>query len=474
MKGLFDLNIEQVLEHWELEHAVREIIANALDEKFLTKTGNIEIFKQNEVWHIRDFGRGLNYGHFTQNENKEKLESPFLIGKFGVGLKDALAVFYRKGVKVSIESKYSHITLKMAKKSGFDVETLHAVFEDPIDYNFEGTDFLIYEISDEIMEKAKGMFLCFSGLKILEGTKYGEVYNRKEDKAIIYINGVQVAVEENFMFSYNITNINVQIKKALNRERSNVGRTAYSDVIKNILRQCSSENVLLPLVEDLENILRGSNRDESNWVDIATYAAKTLNKSGKVVFMTPIQRSSLTNQQVEVLEQSGKKLVMVTDNVFCKIDGNVVTYDQIYREYTNSYKYDFVSYSTLSLLEKQVFNFTDIVLKFLKKWNYKCDAKIKISETIKVDEFGLSVSGVWDSNENAIIIKRDMLRNKREFLGTLLHEFAHYHSGYDDNSREFENVLTEMLGYAMLELKKEKDTVIPKRSLWSKLFGLFK
>lgn len=35
-KRYFDLNIEQVLENWEVCHAVREIIANALDETTLT------------------------------------------------------------------------------------------------------------------------------------------------------------------------------------------------------------------------------------------------------------------------------------------------------------------------------------------------------------------------------------------------------------------------------------------------------
>lgn len=70
--------------------------------------------------------------------------------------------------------------------------------------------------------------------------------------ATIYINGMQVAVEENFLFSYNITNINTQIKKALNRERLNVGRTVYSDTIKSILKQCSSISVLAPLVNDLK------------------------------------------------------------------------------------------------------------------------------------------------------------------------------------------------------------------------------
>ena len=70
MDKLFDLNIEQVLEHWEPEHAVREIIANALDEQILTNTQEIKIYKSENKWYIRDFGRGLQYSHFTQNENK--------------------------------------------------------------------------------------------------------------------------------------------------------------------------------------------------------------------------------------------------------------------------------------------------------------------------------------------------------------------------------------------------------------------
>ncbi|MBT0160853.1 ATP-binding protein, partial [Candidatus Bathyarchaeota archaeon A05DMB-2] len=90
---LFDLNIEKVLEDWEVYHAIREIIANALDEQVLTKTKEIEISRDAKgSWHIRDFGRGLKYEHLTQNENEEKLShSNLVIGKFGVGLKDALA-----------------------------------------------------------------------------------------------------------------------------------------------------------------------------------------------------------------------------------------------------------------------------------------------------------------------------------------------------------------------------------------------
>jgi len=63
----FDLNIERILEDWEVCDAVREIIANAIDEQVLTNTEPIEIYKDEYArWHIRDFGRGLRYEHLTQ------------------------------------------------------------------------------------------------------------------------------------------------------------------------------------------------------------------------------------------------------------------------------------------------------------------------------------------------------------------------------------------------------------------------
>lgn len=41
----FDLNIEKVLEHWTVPFAIRELIANALDEQALTGTPDPEIYK---------------------------------------------------------------------------------------------------------------------------------------------------------------------------------------------------------------------------------------------------------------------------------------------------------------------------------------------------------------------------------------------------------------------------------------------
>ncbi len=233
----FDLNIEKILEDWEIYHALREVIANALDEQQVTQTNEIQITKDKEGrWHIRDYGRGLKYEHLTQKENPEKQLNPNLIGKFGIGLKDALATFDRHNVNVLIQSKYGDITLSKVKKHGFeDIKTLHAYISAPSNPNFVGTEFTFKGINETDIAKAKDLFLKFSSEEIIEKTKYGEVIRKKATTARIYINGVKVADEENFLFSYNITALNEAIKKALNRERSNVGRSAYSDRVRAIL-----------------------------------------------------------------------------------------------------------------------------------------------------------------------------------------------------------------------------------------------
>jgi hypothetical protein len=54
----FDLNIERVLENWTVAHALREVIANALDEQVLTGTREPEIYQDVEGrWHIREAGQ---------------------------------------------------------------------------------------------------------------------------------------------------------------------------------------------------------------------------------------------------------------------------------------------------------------------------------------------------------------------------------------------------------------------------------
>ena len=66
----FDLNIGKILEDWEIYHAIREIVANALDEHLLTNTAEIEILLRADM---RFFGLVGNNGRiFFIRERKPR------------------------------------------------------------------------------------------------------------------------------------------------------------------------------------------------------------------------------------------------------------------------------------------------------------------------------------------------------------------------------------------------------------------
>jgi hypothetical protein len=449
----FDLNIEEILEDWEVYHAIRELISNALDEQILTNTKEIDIFQdKNGKWHVRDYGRGLRYDHLTQNENQEKLESPNTIGKFGIGLKDALATFDRKKIKVVLQSKHGDISIKKIEKHGFsDIVTLHAQINPPSDPALIGTDIILENVSSDDIEKAKSLFLVFPNQKLVESTEYGDVYEKK-DISNIYVNGVRVAEEEDFLFSYNITSLTKKIRKALNRERSNVGRNAYSDRVKRILLSCQSEAIAKALMNDLQNIELGTSHDELNWIDVQEHAVSILSSKKEVIFVTPSEIHS-SFKTIDDAKARGLEIVTVSEalreKLYNKLDmsGNKIRdIQQFFREETESFEFKFIDVKSLTSPEKKIFNLQSKIFKLIGGKPHSI-RQIKISETMRKDPFIYrEVDGLWDGAEGVIIIKRDQLRNVEKFSGTLLHETAHCISGALDVDRTFENELTRLIG----------------------------
>ncbi|KAF7962276.1 hypothetical protein AWV80_23350 [Cupriavidus sp. UYMU48A] len=85
-----------------------------------------------------------------------------------------------------------------------------------------------------------------------------------------------MAEEANFLFSYNITQLNAAIKKAINRERSHVGRTAYTDSVKKILLASTNDYVARKLSDDISRFQDGTMHDELAWVDVQEHAVRIL------------------------------------------------------------------------------------------------------------------------------------------------------------------------------------------------------
>lgn len=449
----FDLNIEQILENWEVRHGIREVIANALDEQILTGTAPVVIEKRDGTWFIRDEGRGIRYTHLTQNENQEKLDSPLVIGRFGIGLKDALATFERHGVKTRIKSRFGTISTHKSAKHGFgDILTLHAIIEDPLDPAFVGTEFKLEGIEDKEMEAAKALFLKFSNEELLATTRFGQIISRRSGPGAIYINGVKVAEEANFLFSYNITQLSAAIKKAINRERAHVGRTAYSDSVKKILLASTNGDVARKLAEDISRFQLGEMHDELAWIDVQEHAVRILNAQEKVVMVTAYEAMSFPDL-IDQARQSGNTILTIPENLRAKIadsvdiEGNrMVDITQFTETYNDSFNFDFVEAEALSSQERKILDTTAFVIEAFGGRPAKV-AAIKISNTMRPDLMSSSQTlGCWDPSTSSIVIWRPQLNSFEEFSGVLIHELVHAKTGYSDVTRDFESALTATIG----------------------------
>ena len=452
---LFDLNIESILEAWDNSHAVREIIANALDEQFLSRSAEIAIQKDpSGVWSIRDRGRGLRYDHFTQNENPEKLGAAGrVIGKFGIGLKDAVATLTRNGIAVEFQSKYAVITFEQCAKHGFaDVVTLHANVAPSRDPRFMGTEVKFGGLEDPDIAAAKAFFLKFSGEQKIEATRLGSILKKNAGKGAIYVAGLLIAEEENFEFSYNITSVTEAMRKSLNRERTNVGRTAYSERVKAMLLASSSQTVAKSLAAQLMALQSGVAADEVKWKDVAIHACKILNKNGNCVFVTSYQLSENADA-IDTARSDGKQIVVVPDNIYDDIrgqgdlDGNPIRDLEVFQtEWNDSFVFEWVSPEQLTARERDTFAHAKALCRLAGGLPKKVRS-IKISQTMRRDFLsGVDTVGLWDPASGDIVIKRDQLKSLKAFAATLLHEIAHASSGASDLSREFEDALTVVLG----------------------------
>jgi hypothetical protein len=447
----FDLNIEEVLENWEVEHAIREIIANALDEQVISRTAEIEISKDDSGdWRIRDFGRGLQIEHFTLNENPEKLSAPTgIIGKFGVGLKDALATFHRRGIDLHVRSSFGTFGLRQDHKHGFDnIVTLHVEYDDS-STNIHGTEFILHGATDIDMAKAKSLFLKFAGEEILETNTYGQILQRRQSGGRVYISGVFASEEPNFLFSYNITSLTDAMKKKLNRERLNVGRTTYAERVKFILKIAKSNSVQELLVDQVRKRATGEQCDEMAWIEISQMALNLMSAQAPVAYFTEQELQSSPNI-LDNVRSDGYEVVVISEQQKMKLDAQVLsggpqvrTLEAYVEEYNTSFEYSFVDYATLTSEERHIYDLTPRILALVGISGNRV-LQIRISETMRVTTD--DTEGVWDPSMQAIVIKRSKLASLLGYAATLLHEAGHATTGTVDATREFEAVLTGYLG----------------------------
>jgi hypothetical protein len=313
-----------------------------------------------------------------------------------------------------------------------DLKTLHVVVEPPSDPNLSGTDIAVGGIRDEDVAAAKALFLRYSGDEVLERTALGAVLRRAKGRpARIYVNGLRVAEEERFLFSYDVTSLSAALRRALNRERTNVGRSAYTDRVKAILRAANSKDVASALAADLRGYATGKWHDETSWLDVALHACRILNAVERVIFLTSWEIAS-ARAYVDRAKADGYRIVAVPDELRRKLGGAtdvagnpIVDLGVFSNRWNESFSFALVDEQDLSEKERSIFGRTRDVIALQGAYPRQIK-EVVISETMRINSTGAAeVLGYWDAINGRIVIKRDQLRALPKYAGTLLHEVTH-------------------------------------------------
>ena len=436
-KKYLDLNIKEILENWEIWHAIRELVANSLDEHKMNKINNDIIFNYDQDLkrvEIIDFGSGIKSEHFIQTENKEKLDRDDVIGRFGIGLKDAIATLHRNKALLQIFSNHGTWTPIERIKTGTNIETIHMEETEAADNNLKGTKIIINNVDIDSFEKTKQQFLCFQNTERMSINEYGEIIERKELSGFIYINGMKVSEDEGFGFSYNILKLNKKITKGLNRERSSMSRDSYRDSIISILKK--SEDGILTKI-------RESKTDEYSFIDIK-----------KLIFakfdIYPALQSTIDNNPAfaQYLRELGREYEIVTEKEYKLLDNapEVTTLQRFGEDYVNEYTSEEFDIKNLN---DQQFNIFENSLNFIKKYNLNSN-----NVPITLIKEHPNALGVFTENRIEIVVSA--LNSLEVCLGVILHEIAHSIKNDTDGTVAFEKELTNFLGKISVILHEKK------------------
>jgi flavin-binding protein dodecin len=426
------LTIEQsYCSNWSIKDAIREIIQNALD----TKT-QIDIKQVDDTrWCISDKGAGIQLSDFILGRTS-KQDNKTTIGQFGEGLKIGCLVLAREKRRVIILSKDKRYEMSIQYDTTWKDNLLTIDIEDA--GNIKGTNVII-ECSKEEIESTRNLFLSINPQQVLARTKHGEILN---NAGAIYVNGLKV-IDIDSIYGYNFHD-----KTLVNRDRTAIGTREIKDAVARVLSSLTNKQIITGL------LLLGREHAE-----------------GKLPIELDVDFSPRPIWKTIIYQKWGKKVCLGYEP---RSDLRAIEHNWTVLMFPYSFRYSLhyiLEYSHMVIKDKEKIiakkSLSEEDLAFLKKGKRIANkvAKqtnlntypIKVFEEIagktsigsRYNKEGSFQNGVAGVCKNLV-----QSHNLSKLVGVIIHEYTHGTYGNDDNTRSFENDLTDIIGILAVGRKK--------------------
>ena len=421
--------------NWTMADALREIIANAKDE------GNYQLSYDSSTkgCYITNVGSKIKPKHLVLGNSSK---SATQIGQFGEGMKIAALVAARTGRKFYVSTNEFSFRPILEWKEELESEILILELEASTKVKEETMVFV--ECSKEEYNEAKGLFLNWSKCKPLNA----ETPRVMLPGGKLFVNGLfTMAIYSSF--SYNIDS-----KEFINRDRTVVNLEAAKKEIEQILEReaFGSKKFCEMYLKDgltadepkLESTLRLYSTD-------SRFLRQALNK----MLGNPEKIAISDGSEADlVLRDAGYMIMKPVKNWAFKCTLRIMLNIKESAEELKANPPESVDKQNIvlkSIEAKAIFENLDKAVAIACKVMKVED----IGEVKVITEFSDNVltKGEYNPGEDIIYIHSNIVEEGgATLLGVLIHEAIHKLRGVNDRTREFENIMTDLIGELANEL----------------------
>ena len=428
---------------WTIQDAIREVIQNGLD------TGTKIAFGLNgTLWEIIDNGAGIKLSDFIIGRSSKRDDNT-VIGQFGEGLKIGCLVLARESRQVNIVSLGKSYDFSIQYDDTWQ-EKLLTIDVDDSPIKQKGTAVSI-ECSEEEIEQARRLFMQLNPQPVIDTIGVGSNVtgsNILETPGIIYVNGLAVT-KVDALYGYNFVNR----KELVNRDRAAIGHSE----IKNCIAEALSYTTNVGIISNLMKTAVAT-ADGKTYIEFDVMFTPRKNTWLKVIrelYGTKVCLSSHSPKVDLAATEKNWKVLELPWNFWYSLQRILPKSEAVIKDTKR-----IVPFSRLTAEQKEFFKkgkgiadelAGEAGLKAYPVKIFVDKEKKDNTRLFNFDQTGFYLNGVAGICHQTIKDK-----DLGTFVGTLMHEYTHGSCGHGDNSRDFENDLTDVISSLGLALITEK------------------
>ncbi len=424
-------------ENWKIKDAIREIIQNAVD------TGSkVSFLNGGKFCCVSDKGTGLKLSDFLLGRSSKRGDES-TIGQFGEGLKIGCLVLARNNRAVKVRSNGKEYQFTIQHDTAWDSNLLTIDIDDyPI---YEGTEVHI-ECSLDELNASKEQFLQFQPKPVVNRQTKACILN---DAGNIYVNGLRVTHIDS-LFGYDFKD-----KTLVNRDRDVVGRDQLNQQIGGALSATTNLSVIERLVQN-GYIQPGKTGAYNSMAEYNIYFSPKMTAWRKVIYNSYGKRVVLSSHNpkldLRALEDNWKVLDFPY-SLWSSLSRILPKVEDVLNKKTTK----LISQEELTQAERDTLKEAKTLADNIADEAGIKTYPVRIFEVL-IEETYFHQSG--EARNSYVMLRREDLKKEiSHIVHTLLHEYAHKVRGSDDNTREFECDLGDIittLGIKLIEARKNR------------------